>query len=228
MEHDWLERQRALIGDEATDRLKESSVMIVGIGGVGGFAAEAIARSGVGRIILVDSDTVTITNINRQIIADTTTVGCFKTELMRDRAAKINPKAELYTENVFVTKENAADLVNKYKPDWIIDCVDNVTAKLSLIEAAKASGIYIVSSMGTGNKLDPTRFKICDISKTSVCPLARVMRSELKKRGIENVDVLYSDEAPIKTGVCTPASLSFVPSVAGLMLAGHVIRKIIG
>ncbi len=224
---DWLDRQNALIGEENTKNLKNANILVFGVGGVGSFVVEALARCGVGRISLVDFDTVSESNINRQIIADTTTVGMKKTDVAKERINSINPLCVVNTFDTFVTKENAEEIISEAQPDYVIDAIDNVTAKIAIIEYCVHNNIKVISSMGTGNKLDPSRFKICDISKTSVCPLARVMRRELKVRNINKVDVLYSDELPVKDTGNTPASISFVPSVAGLMIAGHVVKKII-
>lgn len=224
--YERLDRQRRLIGDEATARLIEASVLIFGVGGVGGGAAEALARTGIGKITVCDHDTIANSNINRQIIADTSTTGKKKAEVMKERIKKINPDADVTSICSFVSSDNAEDIITSAKPDYIIDAIDTVTSKLVLIETAAKLEIPIISSMGTGNKLDPTRFRICDIYQTNVCPLARVMRKELKARGIQKLDVLFSDEEPIKTGSRTPASISFVPPVAGFIIAGHVIRKI--
>lgn len=223
----WLERQDSLIGKENTDILCGLSVMIFGIGGVGGFTAEALARCGVGKIILVDFDTVSLSNINRQIIADTTTVGMKKTAVMADRIKKINPECEVIEKDIFVNAENAREIIESENVDYVIDAIDNVTAKIAIISCCKELGIGIISSMGTGNKLDSSRFKICDIHKTSVCPLAKVVRHELKVRNIKNVPVLFSDEEPLLKGERVPASVAFVPSVAGLMIAGYVVRQVI-
>lgn len=230
-----LSRTRMLLGDEALVKLSQKSVMLFGIGGVGGFALEALVRVGVGEIWLVDYDTVSVSNINRQIIADTTTIGRLKTEVAAERAQRIRPSVKIHSISEFVSVENIPQVIqNAGRIDYIIDAIDTVTSKLALIEYAKSANIPIISSMGTGNKLDPTRFKIADISKTTVCPLARVMRRELKARGIHNLDVLYSDEMPRKSVVTldtagskrhAPGSVSFVPSVAGLIIAGHVINK---
>jgi len=223
---DWLERQRSLIGDEATGKLIRSSVIVFGAGGVGGAVLEAFARAGIGKIAVVDHDTVSESNINRQFIADTTTVGMKKTEAAMRRIKAINPAAEVIPIDVFADKSNIPSLFGENKYDFAVDAIDSVTSKLIIIEEAKNRGIGIISSMGTGNKLDPSKFRICDISKTSVCPLARVMRRELKVRGIKDVDVLFSEELPTVHDR-VPASISFVPPAAGLMIAGHVIRKII-
>lgn len=227
MDKERFERQITLIGQDSTETLFNSSVMIFGIGGVGSFAAEAIARCGVGNIILVDFDTVSMSNINRQLIADTTTVGMKKTDVMAERIHKINPSCNVLAIDTFVTAENAADIISNNKVDFVVDAIDNVSAKIAIIKYCKDNNIKIVSSMGTGNKLDPTKFTVCDISKTSVCPLARVMRRELKIRDIKNVDVLFSTEEPVVKGERIPASISFVPSVAGLLLARHVVLNLI-
>ena len=227
MDKSRLERQITILGSKATDRLIASSVMIFGIGGVGSFTAEAIARCGVGRIVLVDFDTVSASNINRQLVADTTTVGLKKTAVMADRIRKINPDCTVVEKDIFVTQENAADIIGEEKVDFVVDAIDNVSAKIAIIEFCKKNSINIVSSMGTGNKLDPQKFTISDINQTSVCPLARVMRRELKARDIRNVDVLYSTEEPVVKGERIPASIAFVPSVAGLLLARHVVLKLI-
>lgn len=227
MDKSRLERQITILGSKATDRLIASSVMIFGIGGVGSFTAEAIARCGVGRIVLVDFDTVSASNINRQLVADTTTVGLKKTAVMADRIRKINPDCTVVEKDIFVTQDNAADIIGEEKVDFVVDAIDNVSAKIAIIEFCKKNSINIVSSMGTGNKLDPQKFTISDINQTSVCPLARVMRRELKVRDIRNVDVLYSTEEPVVKGERIPASIAFVPSVAGLLLARHVVLKLI-
>ncbi|MBR5322111.1 MAG: tRNA threonylcarbamoyladenosine dehydratase [Clostridia bacterium] len=226
MDKSRLERQITILGDEATDRLIASSVMIFGIGGVGSFTAEAIARCGVGKIILVDFDTVSLSNINRQLVADTSTVGLKKTSVMAERIRKINPDCTVIEKDTFVTPENAGDIIGENVVDYVVDAIDNVSAKIAIIEYCKKNDIRVVSSMGTGNKLDPLKFAIADINQTSVCPLARVMRRELKARDIRNVDVLYSTEEPVVKGERIPASIAFVPSVAGLLLARHVVLKL--
>ena len=227
MAENWLDRQNALIGTDATEKLKNASVMIFGIGGVGSFASEAIVRAGVGKVIFVDGDTVSVTNINRQLVADTSTVGQGKADIMKKRATLINPECQAISEQVFVDGTNFEALLEKHRPDFIIDCIDTVSSKLLIIKWAVDNGVKIISSMGTGNKLDPSKFQITDIKKTSVCPLARVMRRELKERGITSLPVLFSTEEPIRTGQRVPASVSFVPSSAGLMMAGYVIRELI-
>ncbi len=227
MTENWLNRQNALIGEAATDKLKKASVMIFGIGGVGSFASEAIVRAGVGRVVFVDGDTVSITNINRQLIADTATLGKGKALVMAERAKVINPECDAIYEQVFVDKTNCDMLLEKYRPDFIIDCIDTVSSKLLIIKWASENGVKIISSMGTGNKLDPSKFQITDIKKTSVCPLARVMRRELKNMGITSLPVLFSTEEPVRTGERVPASISFMPSSAGLMMAGYAVRELI-
>ncbi len=227
-------RTQMLIGDEALEKLKKSHVAVFGIGGVGGFACEALARAGIGKLDLIDNDTVSESNINRQIIALVSTVGKPKTEVMRERIHDINGDAQVTCINKFVLPENI-DEFDFYAYDYIVDAIDTVSGKLAIIEKAYSLGKPVISSMGTGNKLDPTKFEIADINKTSVCPLARVMRYELKKRGVKKLKVLYSKEDPIKphneqnneTGKPVPGSISFVPSVAGLIIGGEVIKDLI-
>jgi tRNA A37 threonylcarbamoyladenosine dehydratase len=217
-------RTAMMLGDEAVKRLKTSHVAVFGVGGVGGFTVEALVRAGVGKITLVDADRVSVSNINRQIIALNSTVGKYKTEAMRDRIADINPDCEVITVSEFYSEENPIDLSSF---DYIADCIDSVKSKIYLISEAKAKGISIISSMGAGNKLDPTRFKVADISKTHTDPLAKVMRTELRKRGVNHLKVVFSDEPPINpTGERTPGSVSFVPSVVGLIIAGEIIKDI--
>lgn len=227
-------RAELLLGEEALEKLRSARVALFGIGGVGSFAAEALARCGVGHITLVDGDTVSITNINRQLIALHSTVGKEKTAVMAERIADISPETEVETYPVVYGAENR-DLLDFSTYDYVIDAIDTVTSKLILIEEAKKAGVPVISCMGTGNKFHPERFEVTDISKTSVCPLAKVMRKELKVRGIKNVKVVYSKEEPQKPAASTetgkrqiPGSLSFVPPVAGLLLAGEVIRHIAG
>ena len=224
---DQFQRTRQLLGSEEVDRLQNASVLLFGVGGVGGFTCEALARAGVGRIHIVDKDVVDITNINRQIIATHDTVGRPKVEVMKERILSINPAAAVEATECFYLPDRAAEFdFGAY--DYVIDAIDNVSAKLSIICEAKAAGTPVISSMGTGNKPDPTRFEIADIHKTSVCPLAKVIRKGLKDRGIKDVKVLYSREEPVRTGLRTPASVSFVPSVAGLIIAGEVIKDLAG
>lgn len=231
-------RTELLLGEGGVSNLKKSSVMVFGVGGVGSHCIEALARSGVGKLILVDNDVVSITNINRQSIAYHSTVGRYKTEIMKERIEDICPEIEVITHEMFVLPENIETLFTE-QVDYIIDAIDTVTAKLALVEMAKKKDIPIISSMGTGNKLYPERFEITDIYKTSVCPLCKVMRKELKARGIRKLKVLYSDEQPINiservTGEekgkrrSLPGSVAFVPSVAGLIIAGEVIRELAG
>ena len=231
-------RTELLIGEEGVSRLKKSSVMVFGVGGVGSHCIEALARSGVGKLILVANDVVSMTNINRQSIAYHSTVGKYKTEIMRDRIKDICPEIEVVTYETFVLPENIDTLFTE-KVDYIIDAIDTVTAKLVLVEMAKEKNIPIISSMGTGNKLHPERFEVTDIYKTSVCPLCKVMRKELKARGIRKLKVLYSKEQPVDTSGkvieekmgkrrSLPGSISFVPPVAGLIIAGEVVRELAG
>ena len=224
---DRFDRTRRLIGDAAMGRLSAARVLVIGVGGVGGYVCEALCRGGLGGIDIIDKDTVDITNINRQIIATTDTIGRPKVEVMRERLLSINPELDINAYQCFYLPETAGDFdFSRY--DYIIDAVDNVTAKLEIICRAKAIGTPVISSMGTGNKLDPSAFKIADIEKTKVCPLARVIRKELKKRGVRGVKVLYSEEEPVSTGSRTPASISFVPPAAGLLIAAEVIKDICG
>lgn len=217
-------RTAMMLGEEAVNRLKTSHVAVFGIGGVGGFAVEALCRAGIGKITLIDSDRVSVSNINRQIIALSSTVGKYKTEAMRARISDINLECEVITINEFYSEETPIDLSSF---DYIADCIDSVKSKLHLIEEANAANVPIISSMGAGNKLDPTRFKVADISKTHTDPLAKVMRTELRKRGVNHLKVVFSDEPPINpTGERTPGSVSFVPSVVGLIIAGEVIKDI--
>ncbi len=231
-------RTELLIGEDALKRLSNATVMVLGIGGVGSHCVEALARSGVGTLILVDNDKVSLTNVNRQSIAYLSSVGDYKTKLMKDRIEDISSETVVYTHEVFVLPENLEQIFER-KVDYIIDAIDTVTAKLSVIEYAKEHEIPIISCMGTGNKLYPELFEITDISKTSVCPLCKVMRKELKNRGIQHLKVLYSKEKPINVSDkiseeelgkkrTLPGSISFVPPVAGLLIAGCVIREIAG
>ncbi|MBR2062001.1 MAG: tRNA threonylcarbamoyladenosine dehydratase [Anaerotignum sp.] len=225
-------RAELLLGKDKLEKLKNARVAVFGIGGVGSFAAEAIARGGVGHIALIDGDVVSMTNINRQLIALHSTVGREKTAVMAERIHDICPETEVAEYPVNYTAENR-DLIDFASYDYIVDAIDMVTSKLLLIEEAKKAGTEVISCMGTGNKFDPTRFEVADISKTSVCPLAKVMRKELKDRGIKGVKVVYSKEIPMKPADSdetarrqTPGSLSFVPPVAGMILAGEVIKYI--
>lgn len=227
MAEDRLQRQRALIGDEATRSLSSSTVAVFGIGGVGSYTVEALARAGVGSLILIDGDRVSESNINRQLIADITTVGKWKAETAAERVRKINPDCTVTAVNEFADDSNVDRILTEANADYVVDAIDCVTTKLLIALWAQEHNVPVISSMGTGNKLDPSKFVITDISKTSVCPLARVMRRECKAKGIRKLTVLYSTEEPVKTGLRVPASISYVPSCAGLMIAGHVIRSII-
>ena len=223
-------RTELIIGKEKVESLKNAKVAVFGIGGVGSYVVEGLARVGIGNFVLVDKDEVSVSNINRQIIALHSTVGKAKVEVAKDRILEINPDAKVDVYQEFFMPETKGILDESI--DYVVDSVDTVTAKIELIVRANKLNIPIISCMGTGNKLDPTRFEITDIYKTSVCPLAKVMRKELKSRGIKKLKVLYSKEEPIKLEVNekekrTPGSISFVPSVAGLIIAGEVIKDII-
>lgn len=224
-------RTEMLIGEAALAKLRGSCVMLFGLGGVGGYACEALARAGVGKLVLVDFDTVSQSNINRQILADDTTVGQKKTTVAAARVARISPATTVRLIDTFVDGENAASLIQEVAPQYIIDAIDHVPGKLAIIGAAHEQGIPVVSCMGTGNKLYPEKLQISDISKTHTCPLARSVRAKLRQSGIAHVDVLWSSELPrtpakplVEEGRAVPASISFVPSAAGLLLAAHVIR----
>ena len=226
-------RTEALIGTDALDKLSKARVAVFGIGGVGSYVVEALARAGVGALDLIDSDVVAESNINRQIIATVSSVGRDKVAVAAERVADINPECKVRTYKTFYLPENAREFdLSQY--NYVVDAIDTVSGKISLICEAEKAGAPVISSMGTGNKLCPTMFEVADIYKTSVCPLARVMRTELKKRGVKKLKVLYSKEAPIspKTSLSdanrrsVPASISFVPSVAGLIIAGEVIKDI--
>lgn len=244
-------RSALLLGERAVELLARKTVAVFGVGGVGGFAVEALARSGVGTLHLVDHDTVSRSNINRQIAALHSTVGKQKTEVLKQRVLDINPEAAVQVHDCFFLPENAEEFdFSSY--DYVVDAVDTVTAKLELAVRAQRTGVPIISCMGAGNKLDPTAFEVADITQTSVCPLARVMRRELKKRGVQHLKVVYSKEKPVKTPVShgqtepdgvgdmesgsgrgrehdggrIPGSVAFVPPVAGLIMAGEVIRDL--
>ena len=206
--------------------IKNSSVIVFGLGGVGSATAEALARAGVGTIGIVDKDVVDITNINRQLIATDKTVGLKKTNAVEERLLTINPEIIIHKYDLFYLPETA-DSIDLSQYDFILDCIDNVTAKIELTVRAKEMGVNIISSMGTGNKLHPEMLEIADISKTSVCPLARVMRRELKKRGVNKLPVIYSKEEPVKTDSSVPGSVSFTPPVAGYLMSSFVINSII-
>lgn len=231
-------RTELLVGEEKLHILRKSTVMVLGVGGVGSHCVEALARCGVGHLILVDNDTVSLTNINRQSIAVHSTLGRYKTEVMREKIKDICPETEVVTYETFILPDNVEALLER-RPDYIIDAIDTVTAKLAVIQKAKEYGIPIISSMGTGNKLHAELFEIEDISRTSVCPLCKVMRKELRARGITHLKVLYSKEKPVDVSAreseeekgarrALPGSISFVPPVAGLLIAGEAVRDIIG
>ena len=232
---DIYDRTRMLIGQQGLDQLQQSHVLLAGIGGVGSFAAEALARAGVGTLTFIDSDVVDPTNINRQIHATQATIGQPKVQVMAARIAAINPDIQVHLRQAFLLADNTDAVLDGQTYDYIIDAVDTVTAKLALIQYGRSRNIPVISSMGTAKKLDATKFEITDISKTHTCPLARVMRKELRDRGIASgVEVLYSTAKPVDTplvtsaeGKRTPGSISYVPSVAGLLLAGHVVQQLL-
>lgn len=229
---EYFKRTEMLIGKDKLQTLVNSRVAVFGAGGVGGYVIEALARSAVGAIDIIDNDTISASNINRQIFALNSTIGKKKTEVAKNRILDINLGCKVETFDIFVLPENIG-MFDFSVYDYVIDAIDTVSGKLAIIEAAVKSNVPVISSMGTGNKLNPTSFKIADISKTSVCPLARVMRRELKERGINHIKVLYSEEQPIKqsntdikSNRVPPASISFVPSVAGLIIASEVIKDL--
>ena len=234
-------RTELLLGSEAMDRLADARVAVFGIGGVGGYVCEALARSGVGALDLIDNDKVCLSNINRQIIATHATVGRYKTEVMRERILEINPHVKVRIYQCFFLPDNAERFpFQEY--DYVVDAVDTVTAKIELVMRAQAHQVPVISSMGAGNKLDASAFRVADIYKTKVCPLAKVMRRELKKRDVKRLKVVYSEEEPIKVSQCgneaadsagavrrsIPGSVAFVPSVAGLIIAGEVVKDLLG
>ena len=238
---DAFGRTRLLLGQAGMRKLKNATVAVFGLGGVGGYVVEALARSGVGRLVLVDHDTVSVSNRNRQILATTETVGMSKVRAAAQRVLAINPDAQVEEMEVFFLPDTAAQFdFSRY--DYVVDAIDTVTGKLMLVAAAKEAGTPIISSMGTGNKLDPTAFRVADIHETSVCPLARIMRKECRKRGIEKLKVVYSEEEPLAPNIpaddlawqelpegrnALPGSCAFVPGVAGLIIAGEVIKDLI-
>lgn len=244
-----LSRTELLIGKDGLEKLKNSKVIVFGVGGVGSYTIEALARAGVGELIIVDDDTVCLTNLNRQVHATYKTISQSKVEVMKERILSINRNCNVITHQIFVTQENISTIIPD-DTDYVVDAIDTVSAKLGLVEYCDKKEIRIISCMGTGNKLDPTQFKVTDIFKTKICPLAKVMRSELRKRGIGKLKVVYSEEVPIKpdyddvvtckTGcICTggtkkcaikrqiPGSISFVPPVAGMIIGGEVIKDIL-
>ena len=233
-----FDRTKRLLGAEAMDKLNKSHVAVFGIGGVGGHAVDALVRSGIGAITIVDSDEVAVSNINRQLIATTKSIGRKKVEVMREHILEINPAVKVEVYDCFFLPETK-DQFDFTQYDYVIDAVDTVTAKIALVEACQEAGVPIVSSMGAGNKLDPTAFEVEDIYKTSVCPLAKVMRRELKKRNVKHLKVVYSKEEALepiedeefisdekRKRRATPGSIAFVPSVAGLILAGEVVKDL--
>ena len=226
------QRTAMLLGEEAIEKLQNAKVAVFGVGGVGGYVVEALARCGVGALSLIDSDTVNPTNMNRQIIALYSTLGQYKVDVAAARVKDISPHTKVTTYPMFYLPENA-DRFDLSQYDYIVDAIDTVEAKVTLIENAKKAGVPIISSMGAGNKLDPTAFEISDISKTSVCPLAKVIRTRLRAKGINHLKVVYSKERPIPPkldgeGKLCPASIAFVPSVVGLIIAGEVVADLTG
>ena len=235
---DAFSRTALLLGPEGMEKLKNARIAVFGLGGVGGYVVEALARSGVGALELVDHDTISATNLNRQLLATVDTVGQAKAEVAKKRALAINPEVEVTARQEFFCPDTAADFdFSRYS--YVVDAIDTVTGKLALVTAAQAAGVPIISCMGTGNKLDPTKFQIADIKKTSVCPLARIMRKECAKRGISHLKVLFSTEDPLPSAPVSdlkeelpegrralPGSVAFVPSVAGLIIAGEVIKDL--
>lgn len=241
-ESNWLNRTEMLIGKEAVEILKKSHVVVFGLGGVGSYVVEGLVRAGVSNISIIDKDIVDITNINRQIIADTKTVGKSKVDAQEERIKKINPNVNVIKIKEFVNKDNIEEIMEEIKNireksnntrninkkvDYVIDAIDTVTSKLEIIKYCYENKLKIISCMGTGNKLDASKFEIANISNTSVCPLAKIIRKELKKLNIYNLKVLYSKENPLKTNTASPASISFVPSVAGLLIAGEVVKDLV-
>ncbi len=225
MKNETFSRAERLLGESAMQRLASARVAVFGIGGVGGYVAEALARSGIGALDLFDNDTVSESNLNRQIIALRSTIGQYKVDVMRERILDISPSTKVTANRCFYMPENAADYpFESY--DFVVDAVDTVTAKLTIIEQANKAGVPVISCMGTGNKLDPSRLMVADITQTSVCPLARVMRKELRDRGISHVKVVYSTESP-QVSERPPASVMYVPASAGLLIAAEVVKSLI-
>lgn len=222
-------RTELLIGKDGEEKLKNAKVAVFGIGGVGSFVVEGLVRAGIGNIVIIDDDKICLTNLNRQILATRKTVGQAKVEVAKQRILDINPNANVEIHQEFFMPETEGILDNSI--DYIVDCIDTVTAKIELVVRAEKLNIPIISCMGTGNKLDPTRFEVTDIYKTSICPLAKVMRKELRNRGIKKLKVVYSKEEPVKLNETekkkVPGSISFVPSVAGLIIAGEVVKAIL-
>ena len=229
-------RTELLVGEEGINKLHNSKVIVFGIGGVGSFVVEALTRAGVGNLILVDNDTICISNLNRQIHATQDTVGMIKVEAMKERVISINPKCNVEAKQVFITADNISEIIPS-DVDYVVDAIDTVTSKLALAEYCYKNNINIISSMGTGNKMDPTQFRVSDVFKTKVCPLAKVMRHELRKRGVKKLKVVYSEEMPMTPDKGravpsakrqTPGSISFVPPVAGMIIGGEVIKDLTG
>ena len=229
-------RTELLVGEEGIAKLHNSKVIVFGIGGVGSFVVEALTRAGVGNLILVDNDTICISNINRQIHARQSTVGMIKVEAMKERVISINPNCNVEAKQVFITAENISEIIPS-DVDYVVDAIDTVTSKLALAEYCYKNNINIISSMGTGNKIDPTQFRVSDVFKTKVCPLAKVMRYELRTRGVKKLKVVYSEEMPMTPDKGravpsqkrqTPGSISFVPPVAGMIIGGEVIKDLTG
>lgn len=234
--HELFSRSELLLGERAMERLKNSRVAVFGVGGVGGYAVEALARSGVGELDLIDNDVVSVSNLNRQIIALHSTIGRSKVQVAAERARDINPEITVRCHQCFFLPENA-DRFDFMQYDYVIDAIDTVSGKIEIVLRAQAANVPVISAMGAGNKLDPSRFEVADIYETKVCPLARAMRGLLKKKGVKKLKVVYSQEVAIKpqtpildeaSGRVLPGSVAFVPAVAGLMLAGEVIRDISG
>lgn len=229
-------RTELLVGEEGINKLHNSKVIVFGIDGVGSFVVEALTRAGVGNLILVDNDTICISNLNRQIHATQATVGMIKVEAMKERVISINPKCNVEAKQVFITADNISEIIPS-DVDYVVDAIDTVTSKLALAEYCYKNNINIISSMGTGNKMDPTQFRVSDVFKTKVCPLAKVMRHELRKRGVKKLKVVYSEEMPMTPDKGravpsakrqTPGSISFVPPVAGMIIGGEVIKDLTG
>ena len=231
MEEKWNSRTELLIGKDAIKKLENAKVVVYGIGGVGSFVAEGLARSGIGHLVLIDNDVISISNLNRQIHADTKTIGKRKVDVMKERILNINPNAKVDAYMANDIKDGEENIIDETF-SYVIDAVDTISTKLKLVEKANEVNVPIIAAMGAGNKLDPTKFEVTDIYKTSVCPLAKVMRKELKKRNIKKLKVVYSKEEPNKNNENNtqekrvPGSISFVPSVMGLIIAGEVIKDI--
>ena len=233
MQQEIFSREALLIGQDVVDTLAKRRVAVFGVGGVGGYTVEALARAGVGALDLIDADTVSLSNLNRQLIATLDTVGQRKVDVLAERISRINPACQVTCYPMFYLPENA-DTIDLARYDYVVDAIDTVSAKLELARRCSALQVPLISAMGAGNKLDPSKFVITDITKTTTCPLARVMRRELRKRGVNHLTVCYStEEAHVCTDaqgqrIRTPGSISFVPGVAGLMIAGEVVRKLTG